>query len=313
MKRYRIRRRPRARDEKYQGSKRVQFLEAVVNLDTAVPRSQLDLGIQTYISFIEHCMHEFDATLADTIPTFGESCIGDTENERLDRYFDVCSEVAQLCREIGVHSSIDSIAKQLLARYYVPIDIDAERLKGVYQLVFACIGWVTMMFSPVANPLLTEFCFTQQRRDSGNHRRVTDTANRPVGGMLRNLDVVPVHCKPQASLVTEDTSLLAVSNLNLFTLSRIGSLSVAWVDDLASHCKMDLVRKELMLFRFPSYCAYLYCSKVDTPMDWCVAPGSPKFCTSSNFALVSPALMHAIMAAARLALAVQRHIIWRCC
>ena len=48
---------------------------------------------------------------------------------------------------------------------------------------------------------------------------------------------------------------LEVSCLNYQTLSVIGKIHLVWVSDLNSHLDFDASKRQLCIFRFPSFCA----------------------------------------------------------
>ena len=247
---------------------RVKFLESLCEFDATTTCLPLDLGIRVYVEYIEHCMLESYMLLEDFFHSV--STRAETDKLKLERYVDITVTVVTLCRNIKTQTSINDIARNLFIQYGVPSDAAAHHLNAAYQAIFACVGWTSMMFSPITDQSRTEFCFSQQTRGSTVYRRVSDTAKRPIGAMIRGFGVVPLQCPPRIASTPEETPLLAVSNLNFFVLSKLGDLSVAWVDDLTSHCKLDLGKKELALFRFPSFCSHIYRSKSDTMIGWYV-------------------------------------------
>ncbi|KAI0426342.1 hypothetical protein F5Y09DRAFT_334238 [Xylaria sp. FL1042] len=88
-------------------------------------------------------------------------------------------------------------------------------------------------------------------------RYSTDSSRRPVGVLLRSHGLIPIGCPPGMDLSHGSPTLLAVTHLNFFTLSRLGDVTISWVDDLSKHCHFDRYskKKELKLFRLPSLCS----------------------------------------------------------
>ena len=99
-------------------------------------------------------------------------------------------------------------------------------MQQVYQITFACIGWASMLFTPVLHQNLLEFSFSHQPVTSASHRQVANVSKRRVGALLRGFGVMPLYCQLAQRLYSGEATLLAVSCFNYFFLKMQGDLTI---------------------------------------------------------------------------------------
>jgi hypothetical protein len=145
-------------------------------------------------------------------------------------------------------------------------DNDSTILRLEHHLVFACLGWASMLFTPFHDFSHSTFQIIKTNFVSSN---LTNNAfavpgkpdiHRPMGTMLRKMGLLPIMCPAMPPVRNgggaELASFMKVSTLCYSSLHQIGGVSILWVNNLLEHCQFDAKRQELKLFRFPGYCLH---------------------------------------------------------
>ncbi|KAJ6447146.1 hypothetical protein O9K51_01921 [Purpureocillium lavendulum] len=142
-------------------------------------------------------------------------------------------------------------------------------------LVFAALGWTSMLYQPAFNVCsLNEFAIHQDatQPDSGlvfhNYKLPADFADRPLHALLRGfgnlLPAPPQVASPGgANMVRSAASWTALypTELNAHILHEILGVHFRWVDSLALHLDYDKSTHTLSLFAFPSQCVHMLYSR----------------------------------------------------
>ncbi len=164
-------------------------------------------------------------------------------------------------------SSIDSIVTHLFEKKLAKIPDDTEALRHATHLVFAIIGWQTMLYKPdigscpraqLAIADETDghrgYAYMNLRQDQGASRKALYEFLMGFGVMLPryNFNTLASDDDKQA-LVTIKT--VTPDSLNVHLLTSIGGIQIKWTDSLACHLEFDTDSSTLYLFRFPSFCA----------------------------------------------------------
>lgn len=242
------------------GAARQSFITAIVG---NIPNVSVKKGIDNYVDYIEHQMSECCLASADILTQI----LGPRDNGiGINELLEATVTVAKILNDLSSKSSLNDIAENLLAHFQTtgPTETREEFLRSARQLVFASIGWISMLYIPV--PDLSGAAFgilepaaTVPLRQSLHH--LSNSWKRPVGAMFRTMGVLPISC-PVVPPVHKGSQVtgkpLSVSNLCYWSLRKTGKLSIAWIDSMTDHCAFDATRKELKLFRFPAFCVQTY-------------------------------------------------------
>ena len=177
----------------------------------------------------------------------------------------VFSEVANFIAT-SQYPSIDDVAAHLMARGLV-----SDRNSGSYavearSLVFAMIGWQTMLYRPALGTCPPEQLAVTDEQNGYNGQAFMalkqdhKAAKRPLHEFLLGFGILLPPCDLCISTNAdfkksfEDFSTTEPSSFNAFLLNSIGRFSVKWVDVLSCHLELDERAKTIFLFRYPSFC-----------------------------------------------------------
>lgn len=204
------------------------------------------------------------------------SCISDLFNNhdlevpRLIKgteFFTIFMEVNRLVRHDSYALGIDDVVQQICIQMNWNED-EGTDLAACRLLVFAILGWQTMLYSSAFNTCsLEEFAVQQDEALSGSrvvfhtYKISANLSDRPLGIMMKafgNLLPAPSH-KPESTAVESgiDHRLLSPIDyleLNVYTLHTLLRVDIRWVDSMVSHLDYNKATKTLSLFRFPSFC-----------------------------------------------------------
>ncbi|RDW64276.1 hypothetical protein BP5796_10778 [Coleophoma crateriformis] len=158
-----------------------------------------------------------------------------------------------------------------------------QDLSQLYQFIFKGISMITMLFEVADNPAPSRLQLllptTKLRKTSRfKHSSIWHNLECPItdgsgGTMQMDIDhllshfgdLVPRTCystSENGQNLYDDT--IIASNINFDALSKIGKLSIEWVESLSLHLELHERSSVLRLFRFPSFCALL-CSRFEAP------------------------------------------------
>jgi hypothetical protein len=164
-------------------------------------------------------------------------------------------------------SSIDTIVTHLVDQKLIKVEDDFEALSHGRNLVFAIIGWQTMLYkpdmgscSPSQLAIVDEtdghrgYAYTDLRQDQGATRKVLYEFLMGFGVLLPsyNSGAMASDDDKRALLATKTVS---PDSLNAHLLTSAGGLHIKWTDSLACHLEFDANSGTLYLFRFPTFCA----------------------------------------------------------
>lgn len=142
--------------------------------------------------------------------------------------------------------------------------IPAQRL-----LVFAILGWQTMLYPPSFNTCPLSQLEIHQLAVQPNSRLVyntfrmsVDLADRPMAIVLKGYrNLLPARCKgltkvaSEISRVASSWSPIKAAEMNAYFLVSFLNTSIRWVDTFALHLDYDKASRTLSLFKYPSICA----------------------------------------------------------
>ncbi|KAJ8132084.1 hypothetical protein O1611_g1543 [Lasiodiplodia mahajangana] len=163
----------------------------------------------------------------------------------------------------------------------------ANREHGVAmhaQLVFQLVGHLSFLYSPRFDEhgqgrlgfQVDQAAASRQQPSLGPERRGADSRNVPwvsitaeykqsLGDILRSLGGgVPQPSFPSLSIESSDSERNTVSdvrlnvlNLNYYTLNRLADITIMWTDSVWEHLDFNANKKEIKLFRYPSFCVLM--------------------------------------------------------
>ncbi|KXX82640.1 hypothetical protein MMYC01_201086 [Madurella mycetomatis] len=142
--------------------------------------------------------------------------------------------------------------------------IDAKRL-----LVFAILGWQTMVFQPAFNVCSQHELAVHHddgAPDSGlvfdSYKVPSDLCDRPLFVLLKSFgNLLPARSSNTCAVAVENSKAapswtgMYPTELNAYNLHTLLQVQFRWVDTLALHLDYDTSTRTLSLFRFPSICA----------------------------------------------------------
>ncbi|OTA95612.1 hypothetical protein M434DRAFT_379323 [Hypoxylon sp. CO27-5] len=230
-------------------------------------RCSLNNGLRIFAAVVEMQMLEYESATADILNILWGP---QPETTYLERQFRTCSKIVSLIRSSTTQTTIDDIVKQLYDFFKRPTFTDHTHENVLRHLIFAVIGWSTMLYTPTFELAGSDFSTTTKYQNTQEFKKhpvthVTDSSRRPIGALLRNYGFIPIICPLGAKPSGGSPTLLSVPHMNFYSLSKIGDVTIAWVDDLSEHCKFDRYSrtKQLKLFRLPSLCATICLNKGD--------------------------------------------------
>ena len=198
-----------------------------------------------------------------------------------------------LWREVWVESqapasSVDSIIRCLLQRDILRQGDDPTSIGYARNLVFAIIGWQTMLYHPdMGSCDHGQLAIADETNGHCDHahlclRQDQSACKRPLCEFLKGFGVMLPCRNFGAAFSDEDKeafrkcSNLSSSSLNAHLLTKVGRIHIKWTDVLACHLELDRTTNTLYLFRYPSFCAvHLQAQKPEpsnTTLHACAAP-----------------------------------------
>ncbi|KAI0115621.1 hypothetical protein GGR51DRAFT_503593 [Nemania sp. FL0031] len=213
-------------------------------------------GINMFAELVKARMIEYDALTTGLLDVLFKS---NPSTAYLDRQLEVSTKVADLIltSKVPEDTTIDKIVDQVFDHFRVNTD-EGRPYEGVVQhLVFATIGWCTMLYTYQPGEAQSSPTPRDSHTPHSIQQEPPHLSKRPLGAVLRRHGLMPISCPPGVKSSQGSPVLLPVTHLNFFSLSKLGDVTVIWVNDLKQHCEFDRYsrNKELKLFRMPSFCA----------------------------------------------------------
>ena len=225
--------------------------------------SPLDTGLGLFANSAEKRMLEYETYTTDLFNTLWGPQPG---TSYLDRQLNVSTLIVGMLQSTTPQTTIDELVKQLFHHFNVSSRDAEPHQDAARHLVLASIGWSTMLYTAsITAPGGGLSTVGNQPRSETGRRSLLSWWHRPLGTALRTRGQMPIACPPRAADARGIDTLLPVTHLNLFTLTRLGDISIVWMDDLSHHCDFDRYsrKKELKLFRLPSLCASICINQTD--------------------------------------------------
>jgi hypothetical protein len=229
-------------------------------------QSTLDGGLRIFLDFIQERILACENATSGFVDSL---TVQRPEGSYLDRQMEVTAYIANSIKPITPKTTLDELVEKTYQHFQVNTSNGKPHLNLLRHLIFAAIGWSTMLYTSTCETGDKDFATTLANFVASGpvKQSLEQSSQRPIGALLRNYGLMPITCPPGAATFTGFQTLLPVTHLNYFTLSRLGNVTISWVDDLTKHCIFDRYSKakELQLFRWPSYCARVcLCQDDDT-------------------------------------------------
>lgn len=123
-----------------------------------------------------------------------------------------------------------------------------------HLVVFAIVGWVTMLYEPICDFQSFKFGLRKSNGDVQGLREKQELS-QPLIETLNSLGLsLPSLGSFGDETITTQRYELKTSTLNAETLKITGQIHIRWVQTMGEHLLFDEKKRELMLFCFPSFC-----------------------------------------------------------
>jgi hypothetical protein len=185
-------------------------------------------------------------------------------------------------------TSINNIVTHLADEKMLHLSADLGSLHYATNLVFAIIGWQTMLYrpdmrscSPAQLAIVDE---TDGHRGEAHFclRQNQSTCKKGLPDFLMGFGVL-LPPRNFSALTTEvdknalrEIKTATAESFNAYLLTCLGGARITWIDCLACHLEYDFATKTLYLFRYPSFCLANLPEKCDCPpktaIQACAAP-----------------------------------------
>jgi hypothetical protein len=191
------------------------------------------------------------------------------ENNAFERVFHAVAAFVREERGLSIEEVIEYL------RIAEKMDSSREAAKAQRLLVFAILGWQSMVYVPAFNACSLEQLAVvedDEQVNSGlvfdNYKVSADLADRPLFAILKgfgNLLPSPPSNIPQAA--SENSKVAATwlplnpAETNAHLLTTLLHIRIRWVDCLALHLDYDKSTRTLSLFSCPSFCVAMTRSK----------------------------------------------------
>ena len=229
--------------------------------ETSDPRTGRQC-MQWYITWLEQQLKSLPESTLSLI-TGHNSCPRHRWSLELSNAF---SEIAK-CAKSSANSSIDDITESLLGQGLIEVKNTKDGFLEARSLVFAVIGWQTMLYRPALGTCPPQQLAVADEQDGYRGqafmtlKQSQASAKRPLSEFLMGFGILlpPSHCcistDPEEKQAFDDLRSIGPNGFNAFLLDSIGHFRIKWVDTISCHLEFDDRTNTVFLFRFPSFCA----------------------------------------------------------
>ncbi|PMD48235.1 hypothetical protein L207DRAFT_626994 [Hyaloscypha variabilis F] len=194
------------------------------------------------------------------------------ENSRFHRTFLAINQIIRSEDNL----SIDEILEKLMEKNpLAPYSGTQDVLVVQRRLVFAMLGWQSMLFLPAPNTRRSSNLNIYRAPGEPNSGLIfddwsvsTDLADRPLAILLKAFgNLLPARSRSSENIASELTKqafswkALSSSDINGYLLHTLLRVHIRWVDTLSLHLDYDKSTRSLSLFRHPSFCVAMLQSR----------------------------------------------------
>jgi len=201
-----------------------------------------------------------------------------SSNPRIDEFDAVISFILEIARQLITKKdlALTDIVDELANAKHFKTQLDEDENRVIpNQLVFTVIGWLLLVYEvqpvqgqhtlQIMNALATS-SFSSSNSTSKNFKAPNldfDYIDQPLFMLLNQFGDILPDVKPETSRNAMNNFLpasesIAVQLICFGTVHHVTQLTIEWVDSLNLHLELDVSRRTLKLFRFPSYCRMMY-------------------------------------------------------
>ena len=240
----------------------IEIDSRVLSIFPSIGESGSDtIDLQWYRWWLNQQLATLPAAVYPLLPESVQS--SEPESSCITKVFVDIAEILEAQSE----PSIDRIIEELVLNKSLNQILDEESLNASRGLVFAILGWQTMLFQPAFGncppqqfSVIDDFdgcqgqAFLAFKQDTSEAKRRLDEFLMGFGLLI----------PPRNTCISEDVeekqafnSIFTVEagELNGFVLETIAHIQIRWTDCLAVHLEYHKASNTLYLFRYPSFCA----------------------------------------------------------
>lgn len=174
-------------------------------------------------------------------------------------------------------TTIDTIITHLANIKMLHLSTISESLPNARNLVFAIIGWQTMLYRPdMRSCSLSQLAIADETdgyRGEAHFclRQSQSACKKLLPDFLMGFGVLlpPSKFSAYSSEVDKNAfreiKTAAAESFNAHLLTCIGGITITWIDCLACHLEYDVSSSMLYLFRYPSFCLANLLERSDLP------------------------------------------------
>jgi hypothetical protein len=233
--------------------------------NTRLPATNV-LDFRWYLEWLVQQVQNLPDFLIDLIKDQDKSSIIDFAPGTI--LYRIFIAVNQFVRE-SQSPSIDEIIEHLQEERIFGLSDDETALGPAQRLlIFAILGWQTMLYLPSFNTCPLSQLEIHQHVGQPNSRLVYDTfrmsadlADRPMAILLKGYgNLLPARCPGLTKVASETSRVVSswnpinVAEMNAYFLFSFLNVNINWVDTLALHLDYDKSSRTLSLFKYPSLC-----------------------------------------------------------
>lgn len=162
--------------------------------------------------------------------------------------------------------SINDIVSHLLKANLLQLGSDSKALINAKCLVFAMIGWQTMLYQadfdscpPNQLAIQSEMGIYQGQAHMCLKQNNTACKKKMHDFLLGYGLLLPPRnfhalASPEDKKAFLELKTIYPTTINAYTMTTIGEVTIEWVDSLACHLEYDSYLNKLFIFRYPSFC-----------------------------------------------------------
>lgn len=193
------------------------------------PLYALDEGLSQFAGLVEKRILDYEDASKNLLCTLWESQSDLTPY--IKQQMETSTKIINLISSkvtTDPQTTIDDIVDQIFNQFNVSTT-DRNPHQGVMRhLVFAAIGWSTMLYTPTFISADDDFCTAlgTQSTDYQTKQSLAESSQRSLGAMLRSRGLMPIACPPGVGPSPGLPALLTVTHLNFFSLSQLSDVTI---------------------------------------------------------------------------------------
>ena len=241
----------------------------MINRRNGAARQAVEYTARQAVSwYIDHLSLHFGKTSA-----LWEILLCTTESSQLKfpgpKQYDFLSAVANALSDLE-KPTLRIIAESLVTQNVIPQRMSSD--DGLLQMIFAVLGWLTLLFEPeypttpgcicIVRPVDQDGDVIRSNTLTAYKNQIEVVADLPIHQLLRHFGMlipVPVASREELQAEGVRSDQLSTNYLNYQILSNVAGIKVQFVSSLSLHLEFDKRSKALKIFRYPSFCR-LICS-----------------------------------------------------